>query len=385
MRGSFRVARIGDIDIGIHYSWILVFLLVAWTLAVGVFPQQFPGLGSSIYWVMGAVSSVLLFVSVLIHELAHSFVAESRGLKVKDITLFIFGGVSNLKEEPRSAGDELFISVVGPVASLVLAAIFWGISQAQGLPETVLGVVGYLAEINLILGVFNLIPGFPLDGGRVLRALLWGGTHSLTRATRIAVGVGRAVSLLFVLGGLFLIVSVGSLISGIWLIFIGWFLNNAAEASGQQSVAMEVFRGVTVRRLMHPEPRVADPSATLLNLVWSHLLESGQRAVPVVDDGRLVGVVTLKEVRGVPQEKWQDTTVSELMTPAHEIQTVRPDDSAASAMTLMNETEAEVLPVVDEGDHLVGIISEGDLRGYLRVRHELGMPASGHDDHERAA
>ncbi len=385
MRGSFRVGRIRDIDIGIHYSWILVFLLVAWTLADGVFPQEFPGLGTTTFWTMGVVSSLLLFASVLIHELAHSLVAESRGLRVRDITLFIFGGVSNIKEEPRSAGDELLISLVGPVASLVLAAVFWAVSRVASLPGPANGVVEYLAGINLILGIFNLIPGFPLDGGRVLRALLWGGTRSLAKATRIAVGVGRAVALLFVLAGLLQIVSIGSFISGIWLIFIGWFLNNAAEANGQQTETLERFRGVTVRRLMLADPRAVDANTTLLELVWSHLLETGQRTVPVADSGRLVGMVTLKEVRGVPQHRWADTTVGEVMTREIDIQTVKPDDSAATALRLMNEVEVEAMPVVEDGNRLVGLIRQGDLVGYLQVRHELGMPASDNDDHKRAA
>jgi len=387
MRGSFRIARIGDIDIGIHYSWILVFLLVAWPLAGGVFPQQFPNMDVTTYWIMGVVSSLLLFVSVVIHELAHSFVAESRGLRVRDITLFIFGGVSNIREEPRSAGDELFIAVVGPIASLVLAAMFWAIAQATvvAAPE-VRAVVGYLAGVNLLLGLFNLIPGFPLDGGRVLRALLWGGTHNLFRATRIAVGVGRGVSLLFVLAGFFLVVSFGTIIDGIWLVFIGWFLNNAAEANGQQAEIMERFRGVTVHSLMHSEPRVVDPNTNLLELVWSHLLESGQRAVPVADDGQLEGMVTLKEVRAVPQNRWEETRVRDVMTRADDVPTVKPDDSAATALRLMNVAEVDAVPVVD-GGHLTGVVMRDALARYLQIRRELGVPAPDHDhgDQRRAA
>lgn len=385
VKGSYRIARIGDIDIGVHYSWIFVFLLVAWTLASGVFPAEFPNLDSTTYWTMGVASSLLLFASVLVHELAHSFVAESKGLRVRDITLFIFGGVSNLREEPRSAGDELLISVVGPVASLVLAAVFWVIAGATSFPDSVNGVLGYLAGINLILGVFNLIPGFPLDGGRVLRAMLWARTGSLEKATRIAVGAGRAVALLFVLAGLFTIVSAGSFINGIWLIFIGWFLDNAAEANGQQAEAMEKFRGVTVERLMHPEPRVVEPGTSLAELVWLHLLESGQRAVPVAENGRLVGMVTLKEIKEIPQDRWPESTVSDVMTGVDEVRTVKPNDTAATALRLMNESEAEALPVVQEDNRLIGVVRRDDLARYLQIRRELGVPASDHEDQQRAA
>jgi Zn-dependent protease/CBS domain-containing protein len=384
VRGSLRVARIGDIDIGVHYSWLLVFLLVAWTLAEGVFPQQLPDLATRTYWIMGVVSSLLLFVSVLVHELAHSLVAESRGLRVRDITIFVFGGVSNIREEPRSAADELVIAAVGPIASLGLAAVFWAISQTTALPDPANGVVGYLAGVNLILGVFNLIPGFPLDGGRVFRALVWGGSHDMATATRIAVGVGRGVSLLFVLAGLLFVVVFGAFISGIWLVFIGWFLNNAAEANGQQAEAMEKFRDVTVRRLMQPDPPAADPGANLGDLIWSHLLETGQRAVPVVEGGRLAGMLTLKEIRAVPQDRWQGTPVRDVMTRADDLQPIGPDDSAAAALRLMNAAEADVLPVVDEGI-LVGILRREDLARYLQIRRDLGVPAQDVGEHDRAA
>ena len=243
MRGAFHIATIRGIDIGVHYSWLLVFFLIAWTLAVGLFPQQFPGLGAAAYWAMGFVASLLLFGSVLVHELAHSFMAQSRGLAVRSITLFIFGGISNIGGEPARAGDELAISIVGPVSSMVLGGLFWALWLAVGDGVgPIEGVLLYLATVNILLALFNMIPGFPLDGGRVLRAAVWWFTGSLRTATRVAVGAGHAVAFLLIFGGLFVAFS-GALISGIWLILIGWFLNNAAEASGRQTEEMEMCKG----------------------------------------------------------------------------------------------------------------------------------------------
>lgn len=383
LRNSIRLVTIGDIEVGVHYSWILVFLLVAWSLAVGLFPLQFPGLSAAVYWGMGFVASLLLFVSVLIHELAHSFMAESRGLRVSSITLFIFGGVSNISGEPTTAHDELLISVVGPFSSLALGAAFYGLWLATGAGTgPVEGVLLYLAGINLLLAIFNLIPGFPLDGGRVLRAIVWWASNSFQTATRVAVASGHVVAFLFVLGGLFLIFS-GALLSGIWLILIGWFLNSAAEATGRQTRETEWFQGVTVRQVMNPRPATVDPSESLSRLVHEHILQRAVRALPVVEDGCLVGMVTLNEVRGIPREEWDVTPVRAVMTRVENLQTVTPQQDLSGALQLLAEYDINQLPVVEDG-RLVGLLSRSNVIRFLQIREELGLPTE-EEERRRAA
>ncbi len=373
MRSSIRIATVNGIEIGVHYSWILVFLIVAWTLAVGFFPFQFPGFGATVYWGMGFLASLLLFVSVLIHELAHSFVAQARGLRVTSITLFIFGGVSNITGEPTSARDELLISIVGPVSSLVLAGLFWGIWVAIGDGTGPLeGVLAYLAGINVLLAVFNLIPGFPLDGGRVFRAIVWWATGSFQTATRVAVAAGHVVAFIFILGGLFLAFS-GAFLSGIWLILIGWFLNNAAEASGRQTQEMEWFRGVRVRQVMNPAPTTVEPGLALSEVVHDYVLQRAVRAMPVVDaDRRLVGMVTLNEIRQVPRDRWEETPVAVVMTRVEDLRTVRPEDELTEALRILAEYDINQLPVVDSG-RLVGLLSRSNMIRFLQIREELGV------------
>lgn len=383
LRNSIRLITIGDIEIGVHYSWLLIFLLVAWTLAIGFFPFQFPGLSSGIYWIMGFVASFLLFVSVLIHELAHSFMAESRGLRVSSITLFIFGGVSNINSEPNTARDELLISIVGPVSSLILGALFFALWVAIGSGAgAVEGVLVYLASINVLLAVFNLIPGFPLDGGRVLRAIVWWATNSFQRATQVAVASGHVVAFIFILGGLFLTFS-GAIFSGIWLILIGWFLNGAAEAAGRQTRETEWFRGVTVRRVMNPQPVTVEPDENLSELVFEYALRRGVRALPVVENGELVGMVTLDDVRGVDRDRWGATDVRAVMTGLDRLQTVTPRQDLSDALRLLAEYDINQLPVVEDGK-LVGLLSRSNVIRFLQIKDELGL-ATGEEEQRRAA
>ncbi len=385
LRSSVRIATIRGIEIGVHYSWVLVFVVVAWTLAVGFFPFEYPGLGAGTYWAMGFAASLLLFVSVLIHELAHSFVAQARGLQVGGITLFIFGGVSNISSEPSSAKDELLISIVGPITSLILGAVFWGIWVGVGVGGgPVQGVLVYLAGINVLLAVFNLIPGFPLDGGRVLRAIVWWATNNFQKATSVAVTSGHAVAFLFIIGGLFILFS-GAFISGLWLILIGWFLNNAAEASGRQTQQMEWFRGVKVRQVMNPRPVTVSPDTPLSEVVHDYILQRAVRAIPVVEDGRLIGMVTLNEIRDVPREQWEETPVSAVMTRAESLQMVRPEDDLYTALRILAEHDINQLPVVSSDGTLVGLLSRSNVIRFLQIREELGMPAAEAEEERRRA
>ena len=378
MRSSFTIGWVGDIEVGVHYSWFLVFILVAWTLAAGLFPFQLPGLGAGVYWAMGIASSLLLFVSVLIHELAHSLVAEARGLRVRSIILFIFGGVSNISGEPGSAPDELLIAAVGPISSLVMGGVFWliwfGTGGGVGPISTVLL---YLAGINVLLAVFNLIPGFPLDGGRVLRAIVWWVSGSMLTATRIAVAAGHVVAFVFILGGLF-IVFAGAFLSGIWLMIIGWFLNGAAEASGREAEESERLRGIRVRDVMNPNPATVRPETTLADLVHEHVLGRGLRSLPVVADGRLLGMVTLNEIRQVPRDRWEETPVSLVMTGTRALLTAKPDDDLATAVKMLAEHDVNQLPVVEDG-RMVGLLSRGHVIRFLEIREQLGLQDGGEE------
>ena len=277
MKASFSLGRIAGIEIGVHYSWLLAFALVAGTLAAGFFPAVYPGWSTPAYWITGIVAALLLFISVLVHELSHSFVARGRGLPVQGITLFIFGGVSNLRGEAQRAWDEFAIAIVGPLTSAVLAGIFWGLTfliadQSSPLAAT----LSYLAIINALLAAFNLLPGFPLDGGRVLRSVLWGGTGSLVKATNISAMVGRVLGWGLIRWGVFRILQ-GDLLGGLWTAFIGWFLSSIADASRKEVVAQEIFQEVRVRDLMEPEPEAVKPGVMVDEIVTECFLRRGKR------------------------------------------------------------------------------------------------------------
>jgi Zn-dependent protease len=223
MKSSIRLGRAAGIDVGIHYTWLFAFALIAWSLAAGYFPSTAPALATTTYWLLGVAAALALFASVLIHEFSHSLVALARGLRVHSITLFIFGGVSNIAGEAERAIDEFLIAVVGPLSSFVLAGVFWAAGRTAVLDGTPLGAfIGYLASVHLILGLFNLVPGFPLDGGRVLRSILWASTGSLRRATQIASYVGQGFGFLLIFWGVSRLLG-GDVFGGIWTAFIGWF------------------------------------------------------------------------------------------------------------------------------------------------------------------
>ncbi|MBI4320084.1 MAG: site-2 protease family protein [Chloroflexi bacterium] len=371
MQSSFRIGSLFDIDIGIHYSWLIVFALVTWSLAVGFFPQQFPGWSTEMYWTIGAISSLLLFASVLIHELSHSLVARREGMPVESITLFIFGGVSNIGKEAEGPQQEFLMAFVGPLSSLVLAVVFGaGWFLAPGINPQTQAILLYLALVNLLLALFNLIPAFPLDGGRVLRAILWWTSHSMFDATRIASMVGQGFAYLFIFGGLFWAFT-GNIISGLWLMVIGWFLSNAADSSYRQVVQQQVLKGVHVQDMMTKEVQTVGPHVTLHELVENYILPHSIRALPVVADSRLLGIVTLSDVRHVPRERWDQTTVSQVMTPLDRLHVLRPDDDLGVALSSLGEQDLNQLPVVREG-RVVGLVTRGHLIRYMQLKQELG-------------
>lgn len=371
MENSVKLGKIAGIEIGIHYTWLIVFALITWSLAVGFFPQNFPGFGVTAYWILGAISAILLFVSVLIHELSHSLVAISRGMPVASITLFIFGGVSNIQEEAHSPADEFWMSFVGPLSSLILGAVCFAVlGFAPVMPRQVEAVLAYLAIVNILLGIFNLIPGFPLDGGRVLRAILWWATGNLRKSTRIAASTGQVVAYIFIFGGLFLAFT-GEFLSGIWIIFIGWFLNNAAESSYRQTAMEEGLRGVKVSQLMINEPCTVTPDTSLEEVVHEYMLKRNIRALPIVENGELRGIVTLSDIKAIPASRWPEVPAGEVMSQSQKLVTLSPQDDMGKAVQAMAVDDLNQLPVVQEGK-LVGLLSRSNVIRFLQVREELG-------------
>lgn len=371
MQSSFTLGRPFGIEVGIHFTWLIAFAVITWSLAAGYFPGAYPGFEPATYWIIGVAAALLLFLSVLIHELSHSLVALARGMEVHSITLFIFGGVSNIKGEAEEPKDEFLVAVVGPLASFALAGVFWVVSTTLVPDTTPFGaVIAYLAFINVMLGVFNLLPGFPLDGGRVLRSIIWKVTNSMRRATQIASYVGQAFGFLLIFMGVLQLFS-GNLLGGMWIAFIGWFLNSAAESTRQQQDVTENLRGVRVGMLMNPSVPLSSPAMSIQELVVEHVLRQGRRAVLVEDDGRLMGIVSISDVKEIPQEEWPRTPVSQVMTSAP-LKTVSPNTDMNVAMQLLVEGTLNQVPVVD-GARVVGMLSRSDVLRFLQLRDELHL------------
>jgi len=375
MPGSLRIGKIAGIDIYINVSWIIILVLLTVSLATGWFPQLYRGWSTATYWVVGFISAILLFVSVLLHELAHSLVARRRGVPVKNITLFIFGGVSNIEQEPKSPGVEFQITVVGPLTSILIGVVcflLW--LPLRGTNSPLEGILFYLAVTNLLLGVFNLIPGFPLDGGRVLRSIIWKITGSLRQATRIASITGQIVAYLFIFWGIWQLFS-GSVLNGIWLGFIGWFLLSAAQSANSQVMLESVLRGVTVGEVMNPTPTLVPANISLQQLVDQYFLPQGLRSALVMQADQLAGLITLSDIRHVPREQWGQVTVGHAMIPLERLHVVQPQQNLNDVLPLMAGRDVNQLPVVQNGA-VVGVVSRDAIVHYLEVRRSLGLSAA---------
>lgn len=370
MRTTWRIGRIFGIDINIDSSWLIIFALVIWTLAGSYFPQQYPRWPTWLHWTVGVVTAILFFGSVLGHELAHSLVAINRGEQVSSITLFIFGGVARITDEPEKPLTELLMAIVGPLFSLAAGAAFgilWLLTR--GLSQPLSALARYLSIINVSLALFNLIPGFPLDGGRVLRALMWGLSGNLKLATRLASWAGQGIAFLFMLGGIWQIFR-AQWIDGLWIIFIGWFLHSAATSGYRQLLVREMLEGVKAGDLMTADFATVSGDLTLQQLVDDYILRFHEHSFPVTELGLLRGVVCLHDVRTVPKERWAFTRVNEVMTPRAELETVSFTDSGSTALARLIARDLRQLPVVD-GERLIGLLRRSDLLRYLQVRMAL--------------
>ena len=364
-RHGIPIGKIFGISIDLDYSWFLIVGLLAWMLAASYYPREFPGWAVSSYWVMGFITAVLLFVSVLVHELAHSLAAQYYGLPVPRITLFLFGGVSQLAAEPPSPAAEFWITLVGPLTSFALAAFFWELEPLFAPSSPLFALVEYLALLNLILAVFNLIPGFPLDGGRVLRAVAWRITGNYHRAT-IAAGVtGRFFGFLLIFLGVWQALT-SDLVGGIWIAFIGWYLESAAGSQLQQEALKDLLGGHKVADAMCRDFPQVPAGTTLQDLVDQYLLPAKTRYVVVMDTGGVAGMATLSAIREVPHHAWPTTLASNIMVPFQELETTEPNAVLWSALEKMGRDGVNQLPVVD-GHKIVGMLSREDIVHYLGV------------------
>lgn len=369
--GSIKLGRIMGIPIGVHVSWFLIFGLITWSLSAGFFPPEYPGLSVPVYWVLGAVTSLLFFGSVLVHELGHSILALRNGISVRGITLFIFGGVAQIEREPETPGAEFRIALAGPLTSLVLGIAFAVLWQfGRGIPYLA-APSAWLMRINLMLAFFNLLPGFPLDGGRVLRAVVWKVTGSFERATQLATFVGQLTAFGFIGFGVLGMLS-GNFLNGLWLVMIGWFLQNAAATSYAQVTAQRSLRGVTVAQVMSRECPLVPSQLSLSQLVEDYVLTGGQRCFLVQGEAQLPGILTLRDIAQVPREQWGQVAVHEIAKPRQQLIHVGPQADLLSALRAMDDANVNQVPVI-EGDELVGILSREHMIHYSRARAELGI------------
>jgi Zn-dependent protease/predicted transcriptional regulator len=368
---SIRLFSLFGFDVKIDISWLVLAFLITWSLAQGLFPYYFKNLSPATYWWMGIFGALGLFFSIIFHELSHSLVARNFGLPIKGITLFIFGGVAHMEDEPPSARAEFLMAIAGPASSVLLGIIFY-ILRAIGRPAwplSVTGVLGYLAFINWILAGFNLLPAFPLDGGRVLRSALWKWKKNIGWATRLSSRIGAIFGFLLIAMGVIQFFS-GNLIGGIWWFMIGLFLQNAARMSYQQLITRRALEGETVRNLMIKDPITAAPSTTVEALVEDYVYRHHYKMFPVVDGDNLVGCISTRQLKGIPKEQWINTKVGDIASACSSENTIDPDTDVIKVLSLMNRTGNSRLMVV-EGQKLVGLIALKDIMNFLSIKLDL--------------
>jgi Zn-dependent protease/CBS domain-containing protein len=370
VRDSITLGRIAGVRFGVNWSWLVVFALIVWTLASGIFPETNEGLSEGTYVAMAIVAAVLFFASLLAHELGHALQAQREGMEIDGITLWLFGGVARFKGMFPSAGAEFRIAIAGPLVSLLLGLAFAGIAIIAGLPNAVDGVVFWLGYINLTLLVFNLLPALPLDGGRVLRSALWAGKGEFAWATHVAAAVGRGFGYLFIAGGLALFIFQGAF-SGAWLAFIGWFLLQAAGAEDRYLLARQALRGLRVRDLVVRDPVTARPDLTIGQFMDEIVWKTRHTTYPVTDNGHAVGLLPFRCVAQVPRAEWEQRTVRDCMVPASEVPVVSEDDELIDAAAELGEGDLHRALVLD-GERFVGLLSATDVARALEIRRAGG-------------
>ncbi len=378
--GSLRVFRLAGIDVLVHWSWLAVFFLLVWWLSDGFYGEvnRYAHWSDTEVWGASIVTTFLFFGSVLLHELSHSLVARRLGIPVSNITLFIFGGVSALEKEPDDAGQEFKVAIVGPLTSFALGAVAGILALAlhtSGNGNTVVGAIAeYLAIINVAVGIFNMLPGYPLDGGRVLRAGLWARSRSMLKATKWASAAGTAISFGLIALGV-LSVLAGNFIGGVWFVVIGWFLRNSSEQSYQQLLHRSTMEGTKVRDVLNQTFVGAPPDVSVAEIVNEYMVGKGQRCVPIVVAGDLLGVISMADLKEIPREEWPSTSAYRAMTPRERLHIVSPEDDLAQAMELMALHDVHQLPVVGTQRSFDGFVTRADVLRLIQVRSEFaGSP-----------
>jgi len=373
-RGSFRIARIAGIDLRLHYSWLVIAALITFSLGAH-FHAINHGWSSETVWISAVITGLLFFAGLIAHELSHAMVAKARGLGIHKITLFLLGGVAQIEEEPKSASTEFWMAIAGPAMSVAVGFVCLGLAEAAGWhfghePLTpVAAVLLWLGYINLVLAAFNLIPGFPMDGGRVLRAIIWWISGDGAKATRIAARIGQAFGWLFIAWGIWEFF-VGAGFGSLWIALIGWFLIQSSTSTLMSTAAQAALRGLTVRQIMSAECATIGRNLDLQTFVDSYLLGTSFRCYIVSDGGKPIGIITPREVRVVPRNRWPFITVADAMVPLDRLHTITPDTAALDALTEMSSEDVNQLPVVDHGE-LVGVLSRANVVEVLRKRNEL--------------
>ncbi len=374
MGGAFSLGRIFGIQFRIHYSWFIIFVLITFSLSWQYFPYAYPGWSAPVYWLTGIATSLLFFTSVVAHELAHSLVGRANGIPVRSITLFIFGGVAHMTREATRHGAEFRMALAGPLASLAIGGLFFLLYlMLQGISEPAAALAFWLAQINVVLALFNLIPGFPLDGGRIFRSLLWRFSGNYQRATRIAVEVGRGVGYLFVAGGIVLMfLYPGRWFNGLWLAFIGLFLSYVATASYRQAQWQAALQGIRVADVMATTCPAVSPDMTISRVVQDYIFISGHRCFLVAADGELKGILTLRNIKSVDRKNWDNTSVGDVMTHSERLKVAQPDEEVLSVLEQMEEYGISQMPVVSEG-RITGLLDRDDVLRLLYTRSRLGI------------
>ena len=373
MKASISLGRWFGVPVGLHYSWFIVAWLISLSLA-GQFAALNPNWSPGVVWGLSIITAVLFFICIVLHELAHASVAKVSGIPVRGITLFALGGIAQIEKDAASPGKEFWMAIAGPIASIaigIICRLLAGVAYAMD-PTRLSGlaaVLGWLAYINVALALFNLIPGFPLDGGRVLRSIVWGITHDVNRATRVAARAGQVVGALFIAGGLFALL-VQNDFGGLWIAFIGWFLLEGAQAYYRQAQLSSSFHGLRVGDVMARDCATIDARTTLRHFVDDELLQKPSRCFAVSRDDHVLGLITPDDVKQVKKERWDATTVSQAMRPLDTLHPVTPNTSAGEALEVMGREHLNQLPVVSDG-HLDGVITFSYLVGFLRLRHEF--------------
>jgi len=373
--GGFTLMRVGGIDIIIDYSWFIIFFLVVYTMAESYFPQAHQHYSTPQYWIMGAIVAVLFFISILIHEIAHSFVAMKHGIKVTSIRLLIFGGLAQVTSEPKTGRHEFLIALSGPAASMALGMLFLTIYSyyyVTDLKTPIAGISGWLAGANIILAVFNLIPGFPLDGGRILRAFLWDRWNDRERATKVVSQIGNSFALFLIIFGVLQFLVTQSLISGLWLIFVGLFMKQSAAGSYQAVMMQRALDGVQVRQIMTENLITVDWLTSINELVENYIYKHQFANYPVFNRDEFVGMVSLEGVKTISKELWGFKQVRDIMTPVELVPCLKPTDDATEALSRMVSEDIGRMPVVENG-HLLGIVSRRDIMNLFKVKSDLGV------------